>query len=523
MATVTLGPFPGLNPRYERSRRGDGYADTALDVDVSDGTLRPWYENLTIAETETHNGYFCRCDWLDLTECQIATTHIGRCEEVVISGDGSNTIGACGQDRCDIRVPCPPSAPTVTATAVDTDRDTRQTQYSYSYKTQSGYETGLSYPSIPVTQSPTITPTISDFATPPDSQCVTEICIYRLMTGYRSGTEEQREDLTGWVRVTSVPVGTLAFTDSITDLNAWQAITHETRQEAPEDLDHVQAFGDGDRLIGHTCDAVYQSMPGEPHWWPTQFETTLHQQITGLAVHRNFAAAFTPEGVYLIPPGDAAELTCQRPRFCDDAPRPLISHDTKRWTTTKTSIVYVSDEGIIELSGDGGWRNLTQQWFNVDDWRRTAPETMRIGYDGKRLFFTSDTHSHLLQLMGENSQLTELSDRPERYITSPTGELLMLQNNQVEQFNSGDLRREGKWSKMAVTPLVRYRHYQVDVAGLALLSVNGSTTIVSGSCTKGKLAKYKKSRKQAIEICTGVELFKLNLASSIRELHDAPF
>ena len=523
MATVTLGPFPGLNPRYERSRRGDGFADIARDVDLSDGTLRPWYENLPIAETETHNGYFCGCDWIDLPACQIATTHIGRCEEVVISGDGSNTIGACGQDRCDIRVPCPPNAPTVTATGADTDRDTHQTQYAYTYKTKSGYETGLSYPSPAVQQGPDSTPVIGGFVTPPDSQCVEKICIYRLMTGYRSGAEEQREELTGWVRVASAPVGTLAFTDTITDLNAQQAITHETRQEAPEDLDHVQVFGDGDRLIGHTCDAVYQSMPGEPHWWPTQFETTLHQQITGLAVHRSFAAAFTPEGVYLIGQGDAAELTCQRPRFCEDAPRPLISHDTRRWTTTKTSIIYVSDEGIIELSGDGGWRNITEAWFNLDDWRSMAPETMRVGYDSNRLFFTSDTHSYLLQMQGENSLLTEISDTPERYINSPTGELLMLQNNQVEQFSSGDLRREGKWGKMAVTKLTRYRHYQVDVAGLAAVIINGAETTVSGQCTIDKLHKYKKSRKQTIKLCTRDEVFKLNMASSIRELHDAPF
>lgn len=521
MATAQLGPFPGISPRFNRSRGGDNFADTAHDADLSSGTLKPWYENLQVAVTETHNGYYCGCEWVDLPECHTADEHIGRCKEIVISGD-TNTIGACGADRCDIRVPCPPNAPDVLAPTTPPDRDTHQTQYAYTNKTASGYETGLSYPSIAVTQGPGVAPVISGFVQPSTSQCVTHHCIYRLMTGYRNGAEEQREELTGWVQVASVPVGTTTFTDTITDLDANHAITHLTRDEAPVGLHHVRVFGNGDRLIGHTADTIRQSMPGEPHWWPIQFETSLQQEITGLAVHRNFAAAFTPEGLYIVLPGNAAELQCAEPRFCDDAPRPLIFHDDRRWTTTKTSILYVSDKGVIELSGDGSWRNLTENWFDVEDWRQMAPETMRIGYDGTRLFFTSDTDSHLLTLAGENSQLTTLSDFPERYVESPTGELLMLQGGFVEQFNSGDSRRTAKWSKMVITRLARYRHYEVDVAGLATLTVNGAETAVAGKCASDKLTKYKKSKKQSISICTKDELFKLHLTSSRGEQTNAP-
>ena len=523
MATATLGPFPGLAPRYSRSRQGDTFADTALDVDLSDGTLKPWYENLAIATTDTHNGYFCGCDFIDLSECATADEHIGRCTEIVISDEEGTTIGACDADRCDIRVPCPPNAPSVMGGAADTARDTHQTQYAYTYKTASGHETSLSYPSAAILQNDDTTPVIADFVTPPDSQCVTEMCIYRLMTGYRSGTEEKREDITGWIRIDSVPVGTLSYTDAVTDLNASQANVTEGRHEAPEDLDHVRAFADGDRLIGHTEMTVHQSMPGEPHWWPLEFETSLGQTITGLAVHRTFAAAFTPEGLYLIPPADAPSMSCPRPRFCDDAPRPLIFHDSRRWTTTKTSILYVSDEGIIELSGDGNWRNITDSWFSVEDWRQMAPETMRVGFDMMRLFMTSDTHSYVLTLAGENSQLTELSDRPTRYLMSPTRELLMLQDNEVQQFNSGDLRRTAKWGKIVRTKLARYRQYESDVDGLAVVSINGTVTNLAGQCVTGKLSKYRKSSKQDILITTNDEVFKLNLASSSGELSNAPF
>lgn len=523
MATVTLGPFPGLAPRYSRSRQGANFADTAIDVDLSDGTLRPWYENLPIANTTTHNGYFCGCDFLDLLECEVAIEHFGYCKQTVISGAGSNTIGACNEDRCDIRVPCPPNAPTVTGGATTLDRDTQRTQYAYTYKTSNGHETSLSFQSNPVLSNPTTPIILSDFVTPPITQCVTEICIYRLMTGYRGGAEDQREDLTGWIRIGSIPVGTLSYTDTVTDVEGCEANITNGRMEAPEGLCEIQSFGAGDRLFSYTEDTLHQSMPGEPHWWPIEFQTSLHQTITGVAVHNNFAAAFTPEGVYLVPPADPATMTCQEPLFCGDAPRPLISHDSRRWLKTKTSIMYVSDEGIIELSGDGSWRNITENWFSTEDWRSMAPETMRIGYDHKRLFLTSDTHSYILTLNGENSQLTEFSDFPERYLTSPTGELLLLQNGQVAQFNSGDLRREGKWGKLARTKISRYRQYQVDTNGIVKVSINGAETTMAGKCTLGKLGKYKKSVKQNILIRTKDELFKLNLASSQGELLNAPF
>ena len=295
MSNAILGPFPGLNPRYDRSRQGAQFADDVLDYDLTDGTLKPLYYNRKIADTATGNGYFCDCTFVDLEPCEYSAVVIGPCKSIVTSSNGKATIGACGDERCDLRVEAPTTPPTVTIIEEGTsnERSQTQTQYAYTYTSKAGYETELSYPSIEVPNRSGSSVSVSGFMETPSSQCVETINVYRLATGYRSGTEEQKESLTDWLYVGSYPVGTLTITDDKDDIDLGEACTTAKRRPAPSLLRAINATGVGDTLIGHTKRAVHQSMPGYPQWWPVQFQTDLGYDINLLASCPSFAVAFT--------------------------------------------------------------------------------------------------------------------------------------------------------------------------------------------------------------------------------------
>lgn len=526
MPAVVFSPFSGTAPRHARSLEGKHFAEVAHDVDLSDGTLRPWREPAPVAATETNNGYYCGCDFIDLEECEQAHLFNTPCPTVVISG-GSNqaSAGPCDGIKCPVHFPCPNNVLTLAHTPSDIDEDTDATHYVYTYVNASGNESAPSYPSLEIQKKANESVTVSGFETPADLTCTPEIIIYRHVTGFRTGTEGVREEIHGYRRVAVVPSDSLVFQDTIRDANLGPALTTEQRTTAPEDLVEVQPMGELGGLIGHDGTTVYRSVPANHQWWPEDLSTSIGQDITGLVSHTNFAAAFTNQGVYLFNQSSGEEQGCSIPRFIEDVPSPIINRDRRRWVSTRFGIVYVSDEGLILLRPDGQYDDLTGALIGTHLWRQMKPETMRLGFYESNLFFVSDTHGFILNMRTDiqSSELTTISDRPERFLTTVHGDLLLIGDGEVSQWNASGTYRSYKWTKNVYTRSIVFRDLLASTNGLVTVSVNKSELKVSGDYARARRFKYRKSRTHVIEIEAEYELARLAIASSYRELANVDF
>lgn len=524
MTVLKLGPFAGLAPRTARARTSNQYADSVVDFDLSGDTLRPLRDPRMVAETATGNGYFCGCDWVDLPYCALHVEHIGVCTTDIISGDGEPTIGKCPGARCLLRVEAPDAPPIVDVTVIaDADRDTVATHYAYTFITSSGNETGISYPSPAVRHAQDATVTLTGFETRPAEECIDKIRIYRTMTAYRSGTEEQREALTGWVEVAEFDVGTVVASFAVSDLDAGSAISYPVRSPAPAGLRYVHSFGGRGGLIGYTRREVRQSVPINDQWWPLESSVMLSKDISALAVHRSFAVAFTEEGLFLIRPV-GADRQCTDPLFIAGAPTSMIQGDNAKWTATKNSIMYVSDQGIIEVLPDGQFRNVTIQWFAIHDWRLLRPDTIVCGYAPEHLLFSSHKYSYMINYEAprQEQQLVSITDLPTRYFNAPTGEVLIASNGLIGQWNQGDVRT-GTWTKTITTTPMRFRFVRASLLGAGSITINGASTLIAGHGKNAKLATYRRTREHRIHIASDVEVSKINIATSTGELTHADF
>lgn len=491
--------FKGVAPRYDRHLLGDGYAETAKDVNLWHGTLRPFREKKlchAIKKT-TKSVFYDNCCWKEFDKCVEFTRMNTTCVRQVVTGLYDYPATACS-DECNpkwirLGLPSPKSPLTVERLdplknidscysenlidAIDYQRVSRT--YVYTYVNSCCDEGPPSYPTELLDVDDGGRVMLSGFATPPAEYGVEKIRIYRLASGFdqtnttiESFMIEEKNALSEFYLVAEIDVNTGAFIDDKHDYELGYAMESQEYAAPPADLRDVISV-DGTQLAGITGgNKIRFSTPNFPHAWQEADELTIPDTAQALIEFNHNVIVLTCGSVYLIEPiQDCKTVGCRQVRKTIED-YPLISCcGGHGYTLTPKGVVFVSIEGLILTDGVSA-QNITSRYFAPDDWQALHPDRMSVAYNRDSIYFFSDNAGYCLQFpvslsSWENSNLIELSDRPQ-FVFGANDELYLVEKDGVYRWDKGDSYRPYHWvGKKEISPT------QVNFAGAKVSRYNG--------------------------------------------------
>jgi hypothetical protein len=430
MAHISLEQFSGIAPRVGPTELGPTQAQTATNVKLQSGEIRPWRQAVsvyvpgnagvqTIYKFEnTATNAFVWLEWttdVNVVPGPVADTSDFR---LFYTGDGTpkktnwnlaTTSGTGTKPFPDayyqMGVPAPTGAPTLVKSGgsgtVHEDR-----VYVYTYVSTFGAVLEESAPSPPAsisTVEPNATVTVSAFSTAPTTAAgynITAIRIYRAV----AGTTSINYYYVGQVTVTpATGVATGTFADTVLSANLGVILTSLYYTPPPSTLSGLVTMPNG-ILAGFTGNQVWFCEPYLPHAWPSIYTLTVDDSIVGLGVFGQSLVVCTSRRPYVITGSTPGSMTQEKLTLFE----PCSSK--KSIASDQYGVLYASPNGIVSI-GQGMQEVVTRALFTRDEWSTYLPATMvGVIYQNMYLAFYSsgNTNAALVITRGDNPPLVTL-------------------------------------------------------------------------------------------------------------------
>lgn len=454
--------FAGIVPRLRKKQLPKINATVAHNVDLTHGTLKPFFEPLPIKDVAQDSTfmYAWGCDLLTWNKCVSVAEWLPDCPRLFITGnaDYPQTItldnGKLVYRR--LGVPAPASSPTAISNNVDSETS-RSVAYIITFVNSFGEEGGPSHPSNNVVIEDGQRVTLEFRYAPPIEYDIEKLRIYRRETGFRTGLEKEQEFDTHWFFVAELDVNERTFVDTtpIIDLG-WAFESLDTR-EPPAKLSNITSIPETAILTGSVANKLLFSRNLQPHNWELSQELTLDDNIVALGALGNSIYVATDGYPYRV----QADVGCDN-RACREVskykqPFPMINcHVGHGAVVTPFGFIYASTDGLVMLT-DSNAVVITSEFLSQDDWRKLEPHTTRLAYYKGALFVVTDKISFILWLDNNTyadtkyKRMVTISDIPIDMVTTRQGELLLLQQNaKIEQWNAGRKKRPYRWVSSAI-------------------------------------------------------------------------
>jgi len=430
MTTIKLEQFSGIAPRISPTELAPNQAQTASDVKLQSGELRPWRKPLltytpgitsnvqTIYQLEkTSTGDKVWLEWttdVDVAPGPVADTTDFR---IYYTGDGTpkktnwnlaTTNGTGTKPFPDayyqMGVPNPTAAPSL-ANAGGTTAETRT--YVYTYVSTFGAVLEESGPSPAATVASFVTGatvTVSGFATAPLASAgynITAIRIYRAVAGTASVTYLY----VGQVAVNpATGVAANNFSDTLLAAALGTALPSLYYIPPPSGLTGLIAMPNG-ILAGFTNNQVWFCEPYLPHAWPSSYMMTVGFPIVGLGVYGQTLVVCTSKATYLITGSSPGAMSQEKLSLFE----PCVSK--KSIASDQYGVLYASPNGLVNIA-PGAQDVVTRQLFTRDEWSTYLPTTM-VGaiYQNMYIGFyqSGSVKAALVIIRGDNPPLISLS------------------------------------------------------------------------------------------------------------------
>ena len=434
MSHITLEQFSGIAPRIGPTELGPNQAQTAINVKLQSGEIRPWRKPTAVyplgqsgVQTifKLENTTLSDFRWLEFTvDVDIVPGPVADTTDfrVYYTGDGvpkktnwnlATTSGTGTKPFPDasypLGVPTPTVAPTLTKVGgsgtVHEDR-----VYVYTYINTFGSVLEESAPSPPKTiliVEPNATVTVSAFGTAPTSSAgynITAIRVYRAV----GGTSAVNYYYLGQVAVnpaTGVATGT--FSDAVLSANLGVILTSFYYTPPPSTLKGLVSMPNG-ILAGFTANQVWFCEPYLPHAWPSTYTLTVNDPIVGLGVFGQSLVVCTTSRPYIISGSTPGAMTQEKlPLFEPCSAKKSIASD-------QYGVVYASPNGIVSI-GSGNQDVVTRALFTRDEWSTYFPSSM-IGTIYQNMYIVSYPTpaggASLVITRGDNPPLINLDFAP---------------------------------------------------------------------------------------------------------------
>lgn len=407
---IKVSNFLGSFPRIHNTKLKDTAAETALNVDVTSGVLRPFY-NMTYKQqlvdlgTETkaihfykfpdQEGFFQFPDHVDIAYSPIADDQYRR---VYWSGDSRDdghllfsytpqlTHGVSYNPTMWYRVgiPAPTQVPTLVSQSNEyTEEELEELSdearvYVYTYVSDTGEESAPS-PSSPLIYSPHEKSTVELGNLVTDTNAsqgrfLKYKRIYRSLTDSNGNADlyfiaqialsetSYTDNLDGSAVNTSDPLPTISWDEPRTGMSGLNVTAKGVNYAF---LDKIACF----------------SEPYHPYAWPRDYELTMQYDIVAMGHYENYIICATTGTPYLISGIDPSSTTI------DELPlnEPCISK--RSMVSMATCVCYASPNGIVMAYGSTA-KLVSDSFFDKDTWTALKPESIyAVEHRGKYLFF----------------------------------------------------------------------------------------------------------------------------------------
>lgn len=458
MLDFSLYEFFGIIPRLRGKQLPKSYATVARDVDLTHGILQPFREPLKVSnKTAASRLVSWGCDLFTFDECVSVAEWLPDCPRLYVTGRAAYpevaTLknGALSYRR--LGVPRPQTPPNVTAVAAPAESEkARSVAYVVTFVNELGEESAPSLPSRDITiEDGQLVSITFDYA-PPIEYGVVSVRVYRRDTGFRVGAEKEQTLATHWYLVAEVSIDEVRMYDSKLIKDVGYGLTTLEVREPPANLGNITAIKETAMLVGSSGNKLLFSENLQPFNFPVAQEMTLDDNIVALGSQGNTIFVATDGHPYRL----VADAGCDK-RDCRqivkyDQPMPMINcHVGQGSVVTPFGMVYVSADGLVLLSESDSPVVITSDVMSADDWRKLQPHTMRLAYHKGALFVVSDAISFIYWVDSntykdtKHKRLVTISDLPIDMTETRQGELLLMTDAGVFQWNASDALRPYLW------------------------------------------------------------------------------
>lgn len=135
----------------------------------------------------------------------------------------------------------------------------------------------------------------------------------------------------------------------------------------PEDLQGMVPFPNG-ITVGWRENEVWFSEVYRPHAWPPNYVLTTEFPIVGIGVCGQSIVVCTQGSPYLIAGVNPASMALLKINL----PEPCLHRGSI--VSTDTTVLYVSQNGLIQISSSGAGQNVTEGWISRERWQELTPQ-----------------------------------------------------------------------------------------------------------------------------------------------------
>ena len=376
MAIITIKSYGGVSPRTPARYLPENMAQTALNCDLNNTSLKPQLGLGSSLLTLPKMGvpltiYRYGQDLISDTEYWFHwTTDVDVCrsqltgdtsEWTFFTGDGAPkatyaALATAGSDYpaasrpLGLPAPITPLIPTPGAFTPDETVTSETRVYAWTWVNK---EAGYEFESAPSPASTSVniyagqTVTLSGRGTVPSGYVVTHWRVYRAVAGT-------------YLFVAEVPVANTSYTDNVLAEALGEELPTLTWLPPPATLKGLINLPNG-VMAGFTGRDVYFCDPYHPHAWPVQYVQSVDFPVVGLGRMDTTLAVLTTGTPYFMQ-GSSPDVTV------------VVKSDLEQACASKRSIVstngvvlYASPDGLVMLATSGS-KLVTEQYFTRAQW-----------------------------------------------------------------------------------------------------------------------------------------------------------
>jgi hypothetical protein len=277
--------------------------------------------------------------------------------------------------------------------------------------------------------------------------------IYRSASGIRRGAEDMQSQATAWLHVGRVAAGTGEFLDGVLMKNLGHAMDTEEVCVPPPRLRKITHVEETGTLCGADGCRLHFSENFQPWNWPVEHDMTFPHGIVNLVSIGQRVFLTTSAKAYVVDASPSCSDSLQSRKVLEtDMPLPDLGCGRNHSAAaTPFGMVFSSPLGLTLLKGDATFELLTSPWYTQEQWAGLRPETARVAFWRGMIFCVTDAASLVLEADPkpygdpESGTLAMTSDRPEDIWAACNGELLMLEDGVIRQWNAGTRLRPFDW------------------------------------------------------------------------------
>lgn len=189
---------------------------------------------------------------------------------------------------------------------------------------------------------------------------ITKTCIYRTISNQAGqGT---------YFFVAEIPVAQAIYYDTLEDdvVAIGDQLVSLYWYAPPEDLQAIIPFPNG-IAVGFRKNEIWFSEAYRPHAWPPGYVITTEFPIVGIGVCAQSVIACTQGTPYVASGVNPSSMALTKINLAE----PCLHRGSI--VTTDTTVLYVSENGLIQVSQSGAGDNMTEGWISRERWQKLTP------------------------------------------------------------------------------------------------------------------------------------------------------